>query len=59
MSAQKEITITISHGDTELIRLIRESYKITAESADETGVMLKVVGTAKELDKLKFLFGEK
>jgi hypothetical protein len=54
-----EEAFTISHGNCRLIELIRQNYKIISEASDEAGVMIRVSGTKRELEKLKSLVGEK
>ena len=55
----KEMTITISHGNPQLLKLIRKNFKIVSEGANETGVIIRVSGTANEMEELRSLVEEK
>lgn len=57
--AIEEIEITIPYQKPYLLQMVRRNVNILSNDADESGLVLRVSGTPKQISRLKAIIGEK
>jgi hypothetical protein len=57
--AVEETEITIPYEKPYLLQVVRRNVSILSNDADESGLVLRISGTPKQIEKLKAIIGDK